>query len=96
MATFIILGSFTDQGIRNIKESPSRAEAFKELAQTHGVTVRDIFWTSGQYDIALILEGSDEAVTSSLLSVCSLGNVRTQTLRAFSAAEMGGILENLS
>ena len=96
MATFITIGNFTDQGIRNVKESPDRAEAFKEIAARHGVTVKDIFWTVGQYDIALVLEGAEESVTSVLLSVGSLGNVRTQTLRAFSAAEMSPIIDNVS
>ena len=96
MATFIAFGNFTEQGLRNIKKSPARAEAFKEMAKSHGVTVKDVFWTIGQYDIALVLEGTEESVTSALLSVSSQGNVRTQTLRAFSAEEMGGIIDKVS
>lgn len=96
MATFIAFGNFTEQGLRNIKESPARADAFKEMAKSHGVTVKDVFWTIGQYDIALVLEGTEESVTSALLSVSSQGNVRTQTLRAFSAEEMGGIVDKVS
>ena len=95
MATFITFGNFTDQGIGNVRESPNRATAFQELAQKLGVTVKGIYWTVGQYDIAVILEGSEEAVTSALLSVGSLGNVRTQTMRAFSAEEMGRIVGNM-
>ena len=96
MATFIAFGNFTEQGIRNFKESPARAQAFQEMAKGLGVTVKEVFWTVGRYDIALVLEGSEESVASALLSVGALGNIRTQTLRAFSAAEMGGIIDNAS
>jgi uncharacterized protein with GYD domain len=96
MATYISLISFTDQGIRNVKESPNRAEAFKSMAEKMGVTVKDIYWTVGNYDLVVITEGSDEAVTSALLSVGSAGNIRTQTLRAFSAAEITKIIDNMA
>ncbi len=96
MATFISLFNFTDQGIRNVKQSPDRAEKFKEMANKVGVTVKDEYWTVGNYDIVVILEGpDDETVTSLLLSAGSLGNVRTQTLRAFSGDEMKGIIAKM-
>jgi len=92
MATFISLVNFTDQGIRNIKESPNRAEAFTALAAKLGLSVKSIHWTSGAYDLVVVTEGSDEAAMASLLSIGSLGNVRSQTLRAYSAAEMKKII----
>jgi len=93
MVTYVVLANFTDQGIRNAKESPKRAEAFKQLAKTLGVTVTDIFWTQGRYDIVTIVEASDESSAMSLnLSLGALGNVRTESLRAFSAAEMTTIV----
>ena len=95
MATYISLVNFTDQGIRGIKDSPKRAEAFKAMAKKLGVTVKELYWTVGHYDVVTILEGEDEAVTAALLKVGSLGNVRSQTLRAFSAAEMGRIVGNV-
>ena len=95
MATFISLVSFTDQGIRNIKESPKRADAFKAMAKELGVTVKEIYWTLGHYDLVLVLDGDDESVTSALLKVGSLGNVRSETLRAFSAADVGRIVANI-
>ena len=95
MATFISLVNFTDQGIRGVKDSPKRAEAFKATAKKLGVTVRELYWTVGRYDVVVVMEGDDEAVTSTLLKVGSLGNVRSETLRAFSAAEMGRILANV-
>jgi uncharacterized protein with GYD domain len=96
MATFISLAKFTDQGIRGIKDSPKRADAFKAAAKKLGVTVKEIYWTVGHYDVVTVMEGDDEAVTATLLKIGSLGNVRSETLRAFSAAEMGRILANVS
>lgn len=96
MATFISLANFTDQGIRGIKDSPKRAEALKVMAKKFGVTIKDVYWTVGRYDVVVILEGEDEAVTTLLLKSGSLGNVRSETLRAFSAAEMGRIVGNIS
>ena len=93
MPTYIMLGSFTDQGVRNVKDSPKRAEAVRAAAKKFGVTVKDVYWTMGQYDTVLIADSPDEAsMTAFGLSVGSLGNVRTQTLRAFTAEEMGQVL----
>jgi uncharacterized protein with GYD domain len=93
MATFIVLGSFTDQGIRNIKDSPKRAEAVKAMAQKAGCKMREIFWTLGHYDVITIVEAPDAATATSFgLAVGALGNVRTETMTAFSAEEFGKIL----
>ncbi len=88
MATFIILVNFTDQGIRNVKDSPDRFEAFKAMAEKTGGKVKSVYYTMGRYDMVLVVEGSDEAAMSSMLKVGSLGNVRTETLRGFSVDEM--------
>jgi uncharacterized protein with GYD domain len=82
MAINISLVNFTEQGIKGIKDSPKRAQGFRDLAKKHGVNVRDIYWTAGQYDMVVITEGTDEALATVLLSVAKLGNVRSQTLRA--------------
>jgi uncharacterized protein with GYD domain len=96
MVAYVMLANFTDQGVRNAKESPKRAEAFKDLAKTFGVTVRDIVWTQGRYDVVTIVDAPDEASFMSLtLSLGALGNVRTESLRAFSAAEMTKIVGNM-
>jgi uncharacterized protein with GYD domain len=93
MVTYVALTKFTDQGIRNAKESPKRADAFKQIAKTFGVTVKEIVWTQGRYDIVAIFEAPDETAAMSLtLSLGALGNVRTESLRAFSAAEMTEIV----
>ncbi|MDQ8732778.1 GYD domain-containing protein [Bradyrhizobium sp. LHD-71] len=93
MATYIMLASFTDQGIRNVKDTIKRAEAFKDLAKDSGATVKDIYWTLGQYDVVAIADAPDEMTMTALgLALGKSGNVRTQTLRAFSQADMNTIL----
>jgi uncharacterized protein with GYD domain len=97
MPTYVMLLNFTEQGIRNIKDSPKRADAFKDMAKKAGATVKDVFWTLGQYDVVAIIEAPDDVSMTALgLGTGKLGNVRTQTLRAFSAAEMQNILGRVS
>lgn len=97
MAHYVMLLKFTDQGIRNVKDTRKRADAFKEIAKRLGVTVKDTYWTLGAYDVVAVLEAPDAATVTALsLNVSALGNVRTQTLPAFSAIEIGGILDKMS
>jgi uncharacterized protein with GYD domain len=97
MATYVMLMKYTDQGIRKIKDSPKRAEAFREAAKKSGVTVKDILWTQGHYDIVTILEAPDDhSLSAVVLGVGALGNVHTETLRAYSAADMKAILAKMS
>jgi uncharacterized protein with GYD domain len=97
MASYIMLANFTDQGIRNVKDSVKRAEAFRELAKGAGVTVKDLYWTLGQYDIVAVADAPDEMTVTALgLTLGKSGNVRTQTLRAFSATDMTKILTKVS
>lgn len=91
MATYVTLANFTDQGIRNVKDSVDRLAAFKAAAEKLGVTVKSVHYTVGAFDIVTVVEGSDEAVTAALLKLGSLGNVRTQTMRAYSPDEMKAI-----
>ena len=96
MPIFLILGNYTDRGIRNIKETTKRAENFRALAKKMGVTVKEIYWTMGRYDIATIIDAPDDATASRLLLAAgSLGNVRTETLRAYTADEIGSILRGI-
>jgi uncharacterized protein with GYD domain len=93
MATFILLANFTDQGIRNVKETISRAEAFKEMAKKSGITMKELYWTLGSHDVVAVFEApDDESATALSLSASSRGNVRSETLRAFSLEEMKRIL----
>jgi uncharacterized protein with GYD domain len=96
MATFIMLASFTEQGVRNAKQTIERADAFRHMAEKLGVTVKDIYWTLGSRDVVAICDApSDEAATTLALSVSSRGNVHSETLRAFSFDEMKAILGKL-
>lgn len=96
MATYVVLANFTDQGVRNIKDSPDRLATFKAMAEKMGVTMKAAHYTVGAYDMVNVIEGSDEAVTAVLLKLGSLGNIRTQTLRAFSPEEMKAILGKMA
>jgi uncharacterized protein with GYD domain len=96
MATYVVLATFTDQGLKTAKESPKRAEAFKQMAKTFGVTVKEIFWTQGRYDIVALTDAPDELTATALnLSLGALGNIRTESLRAFSADEMATIVAKM-
>jgi uncharacterized protein with GYD domain len=96
MPTYVTLGNFTHQGIQNIKDTAKRADAFKTAAKKAGCTVKEIYWAQGQYDVVTILEAPDEAsATVLLIRLGKLGNVRTQTLRAFTAAELAPILDKV-
>jgi uncharacterized protein with GYD domain len=93
MPTYILLGNYTDQGIQKVKDTLKRVDAVRVLAKKVGATVKEVYWTLGQYDTVAIIEAQDEAAMTALgLSIGALGNVRTQTLRAFTAAEIGPIL----
>ena len=97
MATYIVLASFTDQGIRNVKDTTKRADAVRSMATKFGVTAKDFFWTLGSYDVVAIFDAPDDAAMTALgLALGTAGNVRTQTLRAFSKDEMNGVLAKLT
>ncbi len=97
MATYIVLTSFTDQGIRSAKDSTKRADAVRDLAKKFGVTAKEFFWTLGSYDVVAIFDAPDDASMTALgLAIGAAGNVRTQTMRAFSRDEMNGVLAKLA
>lgn len=96
MVRYVILLNFTDQGIRNVKQTIERSKAFKTMAERLRANVKEVYWTQGLYDIIAIVEVPDEeSGMSLLLALGSLGNVRSQTLRAFSAEEMGRIIAKM-
>lgn len=93
MAHYVILGNFTEQGIRGVKETAKRAGAFRETAKALGVTIKDIYWTLGLFDVVCMAEApSDEVMASLMMKVGALGNVKSQTLRAFGESEIGAIV----
>jgi len=89
----MVLSNFTDQGIRNVKDTTKRADAVKDVAQKMGVTMKDIKWTVGKYDVVVTFDAPDDATMTALcLAIGAQGNIRTETLRAFSKDEMSQIL----
>jgi uncharacterized protein with GYD domain len=93
MSTYIVLASYTDQGIRNVKETTKRADAVREVAKKFGVTAREFYWTMGAHDVVVVFEAPDDASMTALgMTIGSAGNVRTQTMRAFSRDEMQAVL----
>lgn len=96
MATYVVLAQFTDQGIRGIKNSPQRASQAAELAKAFRCEMKDIYWTMGKYDIVTIVEApDDESFAAYGYALGAAGNVRTQTLRAFSKDECSAIIGKL-
>ncbi len=96
MNRYIVLANFTDQGIKGIKDTTKRAKGFRDLASKMGGKIGDIYWTLGQHDVVLVMTApNDETVASILLKTGSLGNLKSQTLRAFDEQEMESILSKI-
>jgi uncharacterized protein with GYD domain len=93
MATFMATITFTDQGIKSIRETTRRAAAFKAAAKKMGVKVVDVYWCLGPCDGVLIFEAPDaDTATSAMLFLAAQGNVKTQTAQVFTAGEIEKIL----
>jgi uncharacterized protein with GYD domain len=96
MATYIILFRFTQEGIKNIKESPDRVDVAKQTFQAMGAEVKEFYSVMGKYDTVFIVEApDDETIAKLTLAIGSLGNVRTETLRAFTEDEYRKIIADL-
>lgn len=96
MLTYIALATFTDQGLRSVKDTTKRADAAAEAARRFGVKMKDIYWTQGQYDLVTLCEAESEtAIAAFGLALSSQGNVKFQTLRAFTRDEMNEVLGKL-
>ena len=97
MPTYVVLASFTDQGIRTVKNSPQRAAQTAEMAKAYVCEMKQIYWTLGQYDIVTVIEAADEAGLMAFgLALGSAGNIRTQTLRALNKDEFTAVLGKLN
>ena len=93
MATYIVLADWTDKGVQNFKDSVDRYETASAQMRSAGVEFKTIYWTLGAHDMVNVVEApDDETLAAALLSVAGLGNIRTTTLRAFSAEEMRGVI----
>jgi uncharacterized protein with GYD domain len=96
MATYVCMYRFTDQGIGHIKESPARLEAAKRLAKSMGGEVKQFYLLLGPWDTAAIFTApDDETMTRINLAICAQGNVKSETLRAFSEEEYRKLLASL-
>lgn len=94
MPTYILLVDWTDQGVKQFKDSVDRYEQGRGILEGAGVKFRDIYWTLGSHDMVSIVEApDDETLSAALLRNASLGNFRTTTMRAFSADEMRGVID---
>lgn len=91
--TYVSLLTFTDQGARNLAQSPQRATAWRQHIESSGIKVVAQLWTAGAYDGVLILEGdSEQQVLGTLNQLTALGNIRTHSLRAFDAEEFARLV----
>jgi len=97
MTTYICLIQFTDQGIRNIKDTVKRGDAAAAEAEKMGMKIVEEFWTMGAYDAVVVLEAppNDETMSAFMLKIGSLGNVKSHTLRAFRRNEMENVLAKI-
>ena len=96
MPTFITFVKWTNQGIRNVRDTVKRARNITTQVQNSGGAVKGTYWTMGQYDPVIIFEVPDDSTATSLMRFGgSLGNIRTETVRAFLQGEMENILEKV-
>jgi uncharacterized protein with GYD domain len=96
MATYIMLANWTDQGARSVKDSPRRLDAARKVLNEMGGDFKSFFLTLGEYDVVAIYEASDDAVAARFnLQLGMIGNVRTQTLKAFPEAAYREIIASL-
>jgi uncharacterized protein with GYD domain len=96
MITYIGLLNFTDKGLQGIKDTTKRAAAAKEAARKFGVNMREVYWTMGDCDLVCVLEADDESSLAAYsLAVAQQGNVRSRSMRAYSAGEMDQIIAKL-
>jgi len=96
MNTYVIMIHYTEQGARNIKQAPTRLDAAKKLFESMGANIREWLLTFGQYDALMIAEApDDETIAKLTLTLCSLGNVGTETVRAFTEVEYRRLIEGL-
>lgn len=96
MPTFISLFSWTEQGVRDVKNTAKRAADFRSSIQAAGGSVKHIYWTMGRHDGVIVFEAPDDATAVAvMMGGCAMGNVRSETLRAFTEDEIEGVLSKI-
>jgi uncharacterized protein with GYD domain len=98
VSAYILLANWTEHGIKNFGGTVERTTGFfTSLVERHGGSIKEVFWTMGEYDLVAVVEfGDDETAVTALLQVGAHGDVRTKTMRAFDAREMTGIISRVS
>jgi uncharacterized protein with GYD domain len=96
MSKYVLLLNWTDQGIRNVKDTVKRAESFRSYLEKRGGKLVDILYTFGQYDLIAVAElPNDEIAMSVSFGTGALGNVRVTTLKAFGLDETRRVIDEL-
>ena len=96
MPTYISLVKWTEQGAKNARDTVKRAREFRSDVERRGGKLLSIHWTQGQYDLVTVVEYPDEQTgMAQLLAIGSLGNIRTETLRAFTESEVEAIIKKM-
>jgi uncharacterized protein with GYD domain len=96
MPTYILLTNWTDQGIRNVKDSPKRFDSARKTIEAAGGKMTASYLTMGKYDLVHIIEcPSDEVAATLALKAASGGNIRTETLKAFTEVEYRRIIDDI-
>ncbi len=96
MATFISLFGWTEKGVHDVKNTAKRAAEFKSSIQAAGGSVKHIYWTMGRHDGVIIFEAPDDATAAAvMMGGCAKGNIRSETLRAVTEEEIGGVLQKI-
>jgi len=96
MPSYIVLLKWTEQGVANVKESPSRLDSGRKAFKKFGVKIKDAYLTMGRYDLVCVVEApDDETFARAMLTLGSQGNVQTETLKAFSEAEYRKIVDSI-
>jgi uncharacterized protein with GYD domain len=94
--TYVMLATWTDQGIRSAKDSPRRLDAAKKALKEMGGDFKSFFLTMGDYDMVAVYEAPDDAVAARFnLQLGAMGNIRTRTLKAFPEAAYREIINSL-
>jgi uncharacterized protein with GYD domain len=96
MPTYVVLYKFTDQGAKNVKGTVQRANEARQENERRGFKVQGLYWTQGRYDMVAVVEAPDEqAMFAGLFNIAGAGNVRSETLRAFTGDEMASVLQKM-
>ena len=96
MPTYIVLVKWTDQGVKNAKDTIQRVGQYRSDLERRGGKLSSFYWTQGKYDTVSVIEAPDEQmVMAAMLALGSLGNTRTETFRAFNETEMETIIQKM-